>query len=159
MKLSLKKAYFGSTLALVPADNETNEYCKKLSLTDVLLGAFSKPRNYKYHRKYFSLLNTAFDIWDAPLETELHGQLVEVEKDFDEFREDIIILAGFYRIVAKPNGEVTYRAKSIKFSSMTEDKFQRLFSNTINAIIKHIIPDNQPEAEYMAMFQRILDYD
>ena len=94
MKLSLKKHYFGSTLALIPADDVTLQYCKKLSLVDVILGNFTKPRNYKYHKKYFSMLNTAFDMWDAPNVVEYQGVTYETEKEFEEFRKWLIIQAG-----------------------------------------------------------------
>ena len=159
MKLSLKKHYFGSTLALIPADDVTLQYCKKLSLVDVILGNFTKPRNYKYHKKYFSMLNTAFDMWDAPNVVEYQGVTYETEKEFEEFRKWLIIQAGYYKIVLRPDGTSDLQPQSISFASMEEDGFAKLYSNTVSAIIKHVIPDNGDEAEYMALFQQILQYD
>ena len=61
-----------------------------------------------------------------------------------------------------PDGCISFKAKSIAFHNMTEDGFAELYSDTINAIIKHILPrdiTSENENEYREAFQRILDYD
>ena len=159
MKLSMRKVSIGGTTCLVAADDHTHEYMKKLSLTDVLLGDFAKPRNVAFHRKYFALLNTAYEMWDAPHQAVHNGKTYEVEKSMGEFRKWIIVMAGHHDPVVYPSGQLKFVPRSISFAKMTEDEFTSLYSDTINAIIKHVLPDDKPHDEYMAIFQRILDYD
>lgn len=159
MKLNLRKVRLGGTLALVPADEHAQQYCEKLSLTDILVGYFSRPRNIKFHRKYFAMLNTAYEMWDAPLTAEYKGKTYEVEKSIEVFRDWLTVMAGHYDVVVLPTGGVKFVAKSIAFHKMDEDEFSKLYSDTINAIIKHVLPDGGDEDEYMAIFQRILEFD
>jgi len=159
MKLTLRKVNIGGTSSLVAADEYTQEAFKKLSLTDILIGDFAKPRNVKFLRKYFSLMNTAFEMWDAPHVGVYRGKEYSVSKNEEEFRKWLTVVSGHYDAIILPNGAMKFVAKSISFTKMTEDEFAQLYSDTINAIIKHVLPDNGDEAEYMAIFQRILDFD
>lgn len=161
MKLNLRKVRLGGTLALVPADEHAQTYCEKLSLTDILIGYFSKPRNVKFHRKYFAMINTAYEMWDAPLTAVWNGQTYEVEKNVETFREYLTVRAGHYDVVVLPDGSVKFIAKSIRFDKMDDDQFAKLYSDTINAIIKYVLPDagSQGESEYREIFDRILQFD
>lgn len=90
---------------LKPADDDAREWLGKLKpgLPVSLEGRV--PRNAAFHRKYFALLNLAYDYWSEAAETiEYKGQ--RVEPDRERFRKDCIILAGFYRPVVNLKGEV-----------------------------------------------------
>ncbi len=63
------------------------------------------------------------------------------EKNFDRFRKDIAILAGFYEASYRVNGEVRFEAKSIAFSNMSDDEFEILYTKTIDVIVKHVLTD------------------
>lgn len=89
-------------------------------------------RNYEFHKKFFALLNLAFDYWEPP---DNHVG----EKNFDQFRSDVIILCGFYHQWIRLDGTTRVTAKSIAFGSMTEEEFDKLFSKAIDVIIKHVL--------------------
>lgn len=96
-------------------------------------------RNGNFHRKYFALLKIAFDLWSETLPAqEYHGR--SVLPDFDRFRRDVIIMSGFFRPVWNARGELRVEAESIAFGSMTEDRFEKLYSATINVILAKILP-------------------
>lgn len=122
--------------ALLPADPASAEFLRKLKVGAGLRGDFKRQRNPLFHRKVFALFNFAFDLWDAP-ELEYKGQ--PVEKNFDRFRKDLTILAGFYEAVTNLRGEVRLEPKSLSFSNMDEAEFEEVFKAILNVTWTHIL--------------------
>lgn len=125
---------------LIPFDNDAYELMNSLSDgADVAFDKVISKRNMKFHRKYFALLNFAFEHWESG---ELSGKQFEgviPQKSFTRFRKDIVIMAGFFEQEIRITGELRIVAKSISFSNMKEKDFEELYSNTINVILKHIL--------------------
>ena len=122
--------------ALVPVDQEGIDYIQKMKVGAGVNAKVTKHNNIKFHRKMFALANFAYDTWQ-PEDKEHKG--VKVEKNFDQFREDITILAGFYTTSIRLNGELRFNAKSWSFSSMPDDEKEKLYSSIINVVLKHIL--------------------
>jgi hypothetical protein len=120
---------------LYPCDDESANYLFQVKQGTVLKANVSKPRNYIFHQKYFALLNLAYDSWDPVVE----HKGVKIEKNFDKFREDIQIMAGYGDAVINLNGEVRYKSKSISFGSMSPEDFEKLYSNVINVILQKVL--------------------
>jgi hypothetical protein len=93
-------------------------------------------RNPRFHRKFFALLNLAFDHWE-PVAATYKGQVVG--KNFDQFRNDIVCLAGFGEVAVNLRGETRVTAKSISFASMDQSEFDDLYNATVNVILKHVL--------------------
>ena len=127
-----------------------------IKVGEVVSCEIKRPRNYKFHKKFFSLLNYAFSIW-SPDVIKFDGE-VEVGKNFDHFRDDIIILAGYYEAVIGVDGEAKLKAKSISFGKMGEDEFACLYSKTIDVILKHILV-NYTREDLDRVFENIIAYD
>ncbi len=53
------------------------------------------PRNPKFHRKMFALLSVGFDSWE-PDRKRFNYNGRPIEKNFERFREQVLILAGHY---------------------------------------------------------------
>lgn len=121
---------------LVPIDPQAQEFIAKLKLGAGVTASVKKHRNPRFHRKFFALLNVAFDAWEPGIK-EHKG--MPVQKNFDRFRKDITISAGFYDVVVNLKGEVRAEAKSINFSSMEDDEFADLYSAVINVILAKIL--------------------
>lgn len=128
MKLHLQKMPNG---VLAPADAQSVEALAKYKTGDVLGGEFKKTRNYAFHKKWFALVGYAFEAWE-PAE----GM---PEKNFERFRHDVTIAAGFYDLVPCINGELKAEAKSLSFAKMSEDDFSLLYDATINALLKFVL--------------------
>tara|TARA_R110000851_G_scaffold94392_1_gene205174 strand:+ start:296 stop:760 length:465 start_codon:yes stop_codon:yes gene_type:complete len=121
----------------VPVDEMNDpEIFKQIKMGDIISVQFKRPRNVKRLRKYFALLNIAFDAWEAP-ETSYNN--IPAMKSFTRFRSDIICGAGFYDVVASINGDVRAEAKSISFAKMDETEFNELYNNTANYILLKIL--------------------
>lgn len=109
----------------------------------------TKPRNYEFLKKYFALLNTAFELWESP-----DG----VIKSFDNFRDEVTIGAGYYEQVWSIGGILKLIPKSISFSKMDEAEFEKVYSNTIDYILWHVLPKHdrksliEAEEKIMAFF-------
>ncbi|EDW1732900.1 DUF1367 family protein [Salmonella enterica subsp. enterica] len=100
-------------------------------------------RNPAFHRKMFAFLNFCFQHWNA----EHTGYAFTDEAtQFDEFRKNLTILAGFYEVVTTIRGEVKYRAKSLKYGNMDQDEFSRCYNAMINAALKHVFGNTSDPA-------------
>lgn len=125
---------------LEACDEDAERALQKFKLLQPVKVSLKRARNYEFHKRYFALLNYAFEFWEPP---ELpDGKLrknVTPEKSFDRFRKDLTILAGYYDAHYRVNGEVRIEAKSISFASMDEDTFEALYSKTIDVILKHVM--------------------
>ena len=121
---------------LYPADQQTADQIAKLKSGVGLTVSAKKANNVLFHRKLMALANFAFEHW-TPEVQEYKGQVVA--KDFDRFRKDITILAGFGRPIYNIRGEVRFEADSWSFASMDSDKREALYKAILNVIWKHIM--------------------
>ncbi len=97
---------------------------------------YKKKRNLKFHRKFFALLDLAFDCWE-PDQVTHKGEMVAKNKE--RFRKDIIILAGYYEVVFNIRGAVRYEAKSIAFGNTDETEFSAIYSKVVDVILAKVL--------------------
>lgn len=143
-----------STGALVPADEKSAEYLRKQKVGQGFRAGITRMRNIRFHRKFFALLNYAFDAWEP--EAKLYKGL-PVEKSFDQFRADITILAGYYETAVRLDGTVRVTPKSIAFHRMDEDEFEKLYSAVIDVLLQRIFID-QTRGDVDNVVNNILAY-
>lgn len=91
-------------------------------------------RNPAFLRKVMVFFHFCFDHWDG---SKVHEFCSETEQ-FDRFRKDLTILAGFYIRAERLDGTLRTEAESLSFSNMSEERFQECYSALINASLKHI---------------------
>ena len=118
---------------LIPVNESDREILGKFKVGVPLRVQVTTPRNYEFLKKYFALLNLAFDYWEP--DDEALG-----EKNFNRFRSDVTILAGYYEQYIRVDGSLRIEPKSVSFGKMTEDEFTGLYNNTIDALIKYVLP-------------------
>jgi hypothetical protein len=122
--------------ALIPADQQSMDAIAKLKAGVGIRASFKKENNLQFHRKLFALVNLGFDSWE-PADVKYKGS--KIEKNFDQFRDDITILAGFYTTSVRLNGDIKFTAKSWSFASMEQDHREELYSAVINVILSRIL--------------------
>lgn len=93
-------------------------------------------RNYPFHKKFFAMLNVGFEAFEPPGKT---YKGLPAQKNFDRFRKDCIIAAGFYDVVSNINGDVRAEAKSISFGSMEEDEFNKVYNAVCNVLLLKVL--------------------
>ena len=150
MELAIIKTIGG----IAPADPFSVEQIEKLKIGSVVRGEFSKMRDPIKHRRFFALLNIAFDWWEPGELESKHGI---PQKNFDRFRKDLVILAGHYEVVIRLDGSTVIEPKSISFGKMDDTEFDQLYSSVIDVIIQRITPKFSAE-EIDEMVQRVLDF-
>lgn len=121
----------------MPADDEAQEKCKKFRLGSLAKLDVVQMRNGAFFKKWWALVKLGYDYFAETCEMEEYkGHPIKPE--FDHFRKDITILAGFYRPVWNVNGEMRIDAESIAWASMTEERFEKLYSATIDVLLKKV---------------------
>ena len=106
-------------------DSDFENY-SKIAMGEVFEIDYKKPRNYKFHRKFFSLIKLAY----------------ENQSDYfnlNDLRRDLTITAGYYdEVVNRVTGEVYKMPKSISFSAMDETEFSELYEAVKDVIVRWI---------------------
>lgn len=144
---------------LAPLTDGDREEVAKLKTGHVIEVKITRKRNPMFHRKFFALLGVAFDYWqEAPVTVEYHGQ--RVRPNFERFRKDITILAGYYDPTYNINGELRLEARSISFSSMEEPDFEKLYSSVLDVVLERILAKaGFDEKTLRAHVERVLQFD
>ena len=135
MKLYLQRTLRG----LMPIDDLDKTKIGKIPFDTPLEFDVKVPRNIKFHRKFFAMLNLAFE-----------NQ--EEFKNFQIFREAVIIGAGFFEKVQRLHGEEIIVAKSISFAQMDNEQFEQLYTACIDTIIDYFNFTKKDFESELAMF-------
>ena len=121
------------------AYNSDYEKAKKLKAGEQFECEVKKKRNYKFHKKYFALINLVYDNQD-------------VYNNIDHLRHDLTKVSGFYTIRKDMQGNEVIEVDSINFSSMDEFTFNELYSKTLDSIEKYFNFDKQEIAEHIEQY-------
>lgn len=117
---------------LVPVDENAKKLVASSRPGDGFSVEAKKSRNIKFHRLFFALLNFAFDMWDPPEDRQYRGQ--RIQKNFERFREEVLILAGHFEPVYSLDGSLKLEAKSIAFANCDEHEFKEVYSAVLNVV-------------------------
>jgi hypothetical protein len=118
---------------------------------------FIIPRNGKFHRKFMALLNVGFEMWEPKRKRKSYKGMA-IEKNFDQFREDITILAGFYEQTFNIKGEMRLRAKSISFAAMEDDEFETLYQAVVTVLLREVCTRYAGRDELDAVVNRVMEF-
>lgn len=121
---------------LVPSDAMAAEWFGKVKMGGAVNATVRQPRNGKFHRKFFAMLNSAYANHDWP---DIQSQFGPVRTSFEMFREYVTVKAGHYEADLTPYGHIRARAKSINFAKMGEDEFERLYSDVLDVILSEFL--------------------
>ena len=136
------------------ANEETLEFLSKKKLGAGVSGEFKQIRNYRFLKKYMALMNIGYDAFDPEI-VEHKGHVVA--KNFDRFRKDITILAGYFTYTSDINGNVKAAAKSISFGKMEEEDFNKLYSKTIDVLLAKVL-GNYTKDDLERVVEQVLNF-
>lgn len=89
---------------------------------------WSTPRNGAHHRKLFALL-------------QLIAENSETYNTAEKALVGVKLAAGLFDLMAHPvTGEIIQIPKSISFEAMGQEEFETFYSNAIDAVLQHILP-------------------
>jgi len=115
------------------------------------------PRNGRLLRKFFALLNVGFDAWEPDRKRKTYRG-IEVRKDFEQFREDVTILAGFYIQTFDLNGRMRLKAKSISFAKMDEAEFEKVYESVATVLLEKVLVTYKGRAELDRVVAEIVNF-
>ena len=115
------------------------------------------PRDKIKHRKFFALLNVGFDAWEPGRKHKTYKGR-EVAKDFERFREDVTILAGFYEQTFDLRGKMSLKAKSISFANMDDIEFERLYSAVARVLLEKVLTTYAGREELDEIVEKIMRF-
>jgi len=121
----------------------------------------TKVRNLRFHRKALKLIRTGFEHWNpdaAPDAVRIDGMVPA--KDFESFREKILILAGHCDVVFALDGSFTFKARSISFANCPELEFQRIYKSILDVVWDRIMQhaNYRNPAELDAVVNQLLTF-
>lgn len=144
--------------ALVAANEESADAIRKFKVGAVVVVEARQMRNGPFFRKWWALAKVAFDLWTELCEMPEHkGE--KIEPNFERFRKDLTILAGHFHYVANINGDVRAEADSLSWASMDEEKFEQLYSTTIDKILSKVLAGRGvTEEQLREMVDRVMEF-
>lgn len=119
---------------------------------------FFTPRNLRFHKKFFAMMNFAFENWEPVNDKSAKIMGLEIKKDFETFREDVIILAGYHSIVFKIDGSFKYVADSISFAKMNQDRFEKLYSACAQVLLDLVFKSKMTREEMDRIVEELLRF-
>ena len=136
MKLQLLNTISG----LVPCYDEDFDEKKKLKLGEVYEAEIKLVRNPKFHRKFFSLLNCA---WEYLPEGRRNGFRTK-----ENFRRYLTVAAGYCEVFFSPKlAQWVEIPKSIEFGKMDDAEFEDLY-NGVRGVIDSLLATIVPKEEF-----------
>lgn len=132
MKINLIK----QEQVLIPVTPSDEDKISSIKSGQFLEVDIKQKRNLKFHRKFFAMLNIGFEAFE-PDQKDYKGQVAV--KNFDRFRKDVIILAGFYDATYDIQGNLKLEAHSISFGKMSEDEFNKVYNACCNVLLLKVL--------------------
>lgn len=126
------KAIYASDNKIEAETAEDFKKMLKLKAGDQLSIKTWKQRNILFHRKYFALLNTA--IYFLP-EEEKYDRF----KNIDYLRKELQIMIGNVDLHVTMDGDQVLLPRSISFENMDEEEFERIYSLSVDAVLKYFL--------------------
>lgn len=126
----------------LPADKEVLEKYKNNAILYVDL---RKPRNGKFHRKFFALIHVIYEAQDQYSTEE--DLLVEIK-----------LRAGHYQEHVTARGKMMYIPKSLSFDSMDGDEFAVFYDKAISTALKYLLPKTYTREALDQLIDKIISF-
>lgn len=158
---AMMRVLFGEYLDGMSEDDKTAwkkfwSRVKRLEAGELVKVSFKIERNGKFHRKFFAMLNVGYEAWD-PGRTHKTHKGMPVQKNFEQFREDVTILAGFYEQTFDLQGRLVLKAKSISFANMEQAEFERVYSAVADVLLNHVLT-NYTRSDLDEVVEKVLRF-
>lgn len=117
-----------------PAFNSDYDEAQKIKIGEAYEFEYKKPRNYKFHKKFFALIDLVY-------QNQRHYN------NSEHLRYDLTIKAGYYNIRYDIEGRQIIEPQSIAFGSMDENEFNKFYSAIIGVVTTYfdICPEDIQE--------------
>ncbi len=125
-------------LGLVPLYDSDHEEKKRLREGDVVKCKVTRPRNYKFHKKFFALVRLTFD--NLP-ESICNALGVRNEDDMLRLIKYDLGLFDVFQVGDK----TVVSLNSISFAAMDNTEFEKFYNRTIDLVLSKYLRGNTRE--------------
>ena len=127
---------------LAPASDLEEERMARFKTGEIYPVDIKLKRNNKFHGKVFLFFTFCFEeYYHSTNRSEFH----DLAKQFDTFRKELTIIAGYHDETYFMNGSVCIEAQSLAFNKMDQEQFEQCYTALINAASKHIFKNISDE--------------
>lgn len=121
---------------LRPTDPAAEQLVESLKTGQGVALEAKRESNVQFHKKLFALMKFAFDLWEPPVR-EVMGQ--PVVKNFETFRKNLVILAGFYDAHYGPDGSTVLVPHSLSFKACEDLKRAEVYKAILTVVWERIL--------------------
>lgn len=114
---------------LIPNYESDLEEKKKLKIGDICSCKKISERNYGFHKKFFALIK-------------LGSENSQMDLPMDVYRKIMVVRAGFFKAYKTDKG-IYYEPESISFNSMSQERFEEVYSRVLDEIVKDLGTTNE----------------
>lgn len=137
----MKLQVLNTPVGLKPLYDEDFDEKKKLKIGEVYEVTIKQPRNLPFHRKYFSLINLAWEYQNERVVEHFHHNI-------ELFRKTVEMAAGWCEIIYSiQRKEWMETPKSIAFDKMDNAEFSELYERVKDVLYK-VFLKNIPIEEF-----------
>lgn len=129
MKVSFVKQPGGT---LIPANDMESDRLTRFKTGEMYEVDLKLTRNPAFHGKVFAFFNFCFNYWASD-----KGYMTE-SGQFDAFRKDLTVLAGYFDQYYNIHGDVRVEAKSLSYANMDPETFEQCYKALITAAMQNI---------------------
>jgi hypothetical protein len=144
---------------LRPASPDVAGKLRKFGDGEIVSCEIKESRNYGLLKKYHKMMRMAYDWWsEANPAREVGGH--QVAPNYKQFRRDVTVQAGYYVASFGLDGAMRLEAQSIAFDSMEEEDFRKVFSDSLNVLIRVVLPKlDVSDQVRQGMMAELLEFD
>lgn len=142
MKINLSKVQG----KLIPAmDEDKEKLVKYFEEGEVVEVSIKTSRNYKFLKKYWSLVNLVFENLPENFCLIVSDQYYIPIPTAQELHYQIKVKAGLYKKKTTWGGFQTIEVKSIAFDKMEEHEFSEFYDKVFDIVLAHFLVDSKRE--------------
>ena len=126
----------------VPAFDTDVERLEKFKTGEVYPVEVRLARNPAFHGKVFKFFQFCFEHWSAD---KTDARFKTSAAQFDTFRKNLTVLAGYKDVTFTIDGRLRVDAKSLAFNNMDQAEFEECYSALINAALVHVFGNTKDQ--------------
>jgi hypothetical protein len=142
-----------------PATPDDLNKSRKIVHGEVVECTMKRPNNIRFHRKLFKLLSVAYEHYcefGSPMQ-EYKGRPIE-RTSFDRFRQDLVILAGYYTPTWDARGTMRLEAQSLAFENCPDDLKEQIYDDVLRTALDHVYKHSTTEEELRERVDTLLRF-
>jgi hypothetical protein len=143
---------------LYPVDESETEKLNRFKAGRAIRVDITLAQNAGFHRRTLKLFRFCYETFMERNPEWLEHKGKVVRPSFDRFRKDLVILAGHYHQVFDAEGNFHLVADSLSYEQCDQERAERIYSDCINAALKHVYQNTRSEEWLRETVDQLLSF-